>query len=137
MQTDTSLHADHPLDQLAAPFEPWRQSRSPPPDRLPEALWGQAVALAQTLLPARVAKHWRLGRSDLTKQLAKGQGQAAAQRSVATGCVEVPRPCAPPQGRHGIAVERHRPDGARRRFHAPDAALPLAASIPSCVAARR
>ena len=137
MQTDTSLHVDHQLDQLAAQFEHWRQSRSHPHDRIPEALWDQAVALAQTLLPSRVAKHLRLGLSDLKKQIAKGQGQAAAQRSVATGFVEVPTPCAPPQGLHGIEVELHRPDGARLRFHAPDASLPLAAIIQSFLEARR
>ena len=71
MQIDTRLHADHQLDQLAAQFEHWRQSRSRPHDRIPEVLWDQAVALTQTLSPSRVAKHLRLGVSDLKKQIAK------------------------------------------------------------------
>jgi hypothetical protein len=38
MKIDTPLHADHQLDQLAAQFEHWRQSRSHRGERIPQAL---------------------------------------------------------------------------------------------------
>jgi hypothetical protein len=136
MKIDTPLHADHQLDQLAAQFEHWRQSRSHPHDCIPETLWDQAVALTQTLSPSRVAKHVRLGGSDLKKQITKRQGQAAAHRAMASGFVEVPNPSARPQTLSGIEVELHRPDGARLRLHSPDASLPLAAIVQSFLEAR-
>jgi hypothetical protein len=136
MQIDTPLHAEHQLDQLAAQFEHWRQSRLHPHDRIPEALWDQAVALTQTLSPCRVAKHLRLGVSDLKQHIAKRQGQAAAHRSVAPGFVEVPGPGAMTQTLSGMEVELHRPDGARLRLHSPDASLPLAAIVQSFLEAR-
>ena len=136
MQIDTRLHADHQLDQLAAQFEHWRQNRLRPHDRIPEVLWDQAVALTQTLSPSRVAKHLRLGVSDLKKQIAKRQGQAAPHSSVASGFVEVPRPGAQPQTWSDMEVELYRPDGARLRLQAPEASLPLAAIVQSFLEAR-
>lgn len=136
MQIDTRLHADHQLDQLAAQLEYWRQSRLRPHDRIPEVLWDQAVALTQTLTPSRVAKHLRLGVSDLKKQITKRQGQAAPHSSVASDFVEVPRPSTKPQTLSGIEVELHRPDGARLRLHAPETSLPLAAIVQSFLEAR-
>ena len=105
MQIDTPLHAEHQLDPLAAQFEHWRQSRLHPHDRIPEALWDQAVALTQTLSPSRVAKHLRLGVSDLKQHIAKRQGQAAPPSSVASGFVEVPGPGAMTQTWSGMEVE--------------------------------
>jgi hypothetical protein len=132
MKIDTPLPADHQLDQLAAQFAHWRQSRSHPHDRIPEPLWDQAIALTQTLSPSRVAKHVRLGVSDLKKQITKRQGQAPAP----SGFVEVPKPSAQPQVLGGIEVELHRPDGARLRLHSPDSSLPLAAIVQSFLEAR-
>ena len=136
MQIDTRLHADHQLDQLAAQFEHWRQSRSRPHDRIPEVLWDQAVALTQTLSPSRVAKHLRLGVSDLKQQIAKRQGQAAPPSSVASGFVEVPRSSTKPQTWSGMEVELYRPDGARLRLQAPETSLPLVAIVQSFLEAR-
>ena len=70
MQIETSLHAEHQLDQLAAQFEHWRQTRTHPSERFPQALWDQAVALASVLPPPRVAKQLRLRLTDLKKQMA-------------------------------------------------------------------
>jgi hypothetical protein len=50
MTIQTPLHTDHQLDQLAGQFEHWRQHRSPPSERIPQALWDQAATLA-TVLP--------------------------------------------------------------------------------------
>jgi hypothetical protein len=70
MQIESPLHAEHQLDQLAAQFEHWRQTRTHPSERFPQALWDQAVALATALPPARVAKQLRLRLIDLKKQMA-------------------------------------------------------------------
>jgi hypothetical protein len=130
MQIDTSLHAEHQLDQLAGQFEHWRQTRAHPHERIPEPLWDHAVALTATLSASRVAKHLRLGGKDLKQQIAKRQAQAAAT-PLSPGFVEVPRPPAQTQSGGSLEVELHRPDGTRLRIHAPDAALPLAAIVRS------
>ena len=135
MKIDTPLHADHLLDQLAAQFEHWRQSRSHPHDRIPEPLWDQAVVLTQTLSPSRVAKHLRLRASDLKNQITKRQGQAMPMPAP-SGFVEVPKPSAQPQVLGGIAGALSRPDGARLRMHSPAASLPLATIIHSFLEAR-
>ena len=70
MHTNTSLHADHQLDQLAGQFEHWRQTRSHPGERIPHHLWEQAAALAQVLPYSRVAQHVRVSPSDLKKHMA-------------------------------------------------------------------
>jgi len=128
MQIDTLLHADHQLDQLSGQFELWRQTRSHAHERIPEHLWDQAVALTSALSASRVAKHLRLGVSDLKQQIAKRQGQTPTMPR-ASGFVEVPPPPAPIQGLGSLEVELHRPDGARLRIHSPDASLPLAAIV--------
>jgi hypothetical protein len=129
MKIDTPLHAAPQLDQLAAQFEHWRQSRSHLHDRIPEPLWDQAVALPQALSPSRVAKNLRLGASDLKKQIIKRQGQAAVPMRAPSGFVAVPKPSARPQALSGIEVELYRPDGARLRLHAPHACLALDAIV--------
>jgi hypothetical protein len=68
--THSSLHADHPLDQLAGQFEHWRQTRSHPSERIPQHLWDQAAALARVLPRSRVAQHLRISPSDLNKHMA-------------------------------------------------------------------
>ena len=127
MQIDTLLHADHQLDQLSGQFEHWRQSRSHSHDRIPEHLWDQAVALTSTLSVSRVAKHLKLGGSDLKQQIAKRQGPTTIPR--APGFVEVPSLPAQHLGLGSLEVELHRTDGARLRIHSPDASLPLAAIV--------
>jgi hypothetical protein len=129
MQIDTPLHAEHQLDQLSGQFEHWRQTRSHSHDRIPEHLWDQAVALTSTLSVSRVAKHLRLGVSDLKQQIVKRHGQTTMPR--ASGFVEVPPPPAPTPGLGSLEVELQRTDGARLRIHSPDASLPLAAIVRS------
>jgi hypothetical protein len=68
MRRNTPLHADHQLDQLAGQFEHWRHTRTHPRDRIPQALWEQAVALARVIPHSRVAQHLRLSANDLKKQ---------------------------------------------------------------------
>ena len=58
MKIETPLHTDHQLDQLAGQFEHWRQTRSHHGERIPQALWDQAVVLARVLPHTRVAQHF-------------------------------------------------------------------------------
>ena len=51
MKIATRLHTDHQLDQLAGQFEHWRQTRSHRGERIPQALWDQAVDLLRVLPP--------------------------------------------------------------------------------------
>jgi hypothetical protein len=67
MKIESPLHAEHQLDQLAGQFAHWRQTRTHPGERFPQALWDHAVALAATLPPSRVAKQLRLRLIDLKK----------------------------------------------------------------------
>ena len=131
MKSDTSLHADHQLDQLSGQFEHWRQTRSNRRDRIPDPLWDQAVALTSTLSASRVAKHLRLGVKDLKQQIERRQSKAAAPIPTAPGFVEVPPPPVPNPGFGSLEVELQRTDGARLRIHSPDASLPLAAIVRS------
>ena len=89
MKIETSLHADHQLDQLAGQLEHWRQSRPHSRKRIPQEFWDQAVALTTVLSPSRVAKHLRLSWTTLKKQMAVHQESAAALPTT-LGFVEVP-----------------------------------------------
>ena len=126
MKIDTPLHTDHQLDQLAGQFEHWRQTRSHRGERIPQALWDQAVALARVLPRTRVAQHLRLSAKDLKKQMAAelepNAGIGSACRTT-PGFVEVPPATHTPQAPPMTEIKLQRQDGARLRLHAPDTAL--------------
>ena len=125
----TRLHADHQLDQLAAQFEHWRQHRAHPRERIPKALWDQAVTLTETLAPSRVATHLRLGVADLKKQIALRQ-EEPAPNAAPLGFVELPPAPVSPMSRQGFELDLQRADGARLRLDAPNgAALAVAAIV--------
>ena len=129
MTTITRLHADHQLDQLAAQFEHWRQHRAHPRERIPKALWDQAVALTETLAPSRVATHLRLGVADLKKQITLRQ-QEPAQNVAPLGFVELPPAPASSSSRQGFELDLQRADGSRLRLEAQGrAALAVAAIV--------
>ena len=90
MTIETPLHAEHQLDQLAGQFAHWRQTRTHPCERIPHALWEQAVALAAALSPSRVAKQLRLRLADLKKQMASPHAAPVAPPPMPLGFVEVP-----------------------------------------------
>jgi hypothetical protein len=123
MKIEAPLHTDHQLDQLAGQFEHWRQTRSHRGERIPQALWDQAVALARVLPHSRVAQHLRLSPNDLKKQMAMQVELHATPGRTMPDFVEVPS--APPRAQVGptIEIELQRQDGARLRLHAPDTAL--------------
>ena len=138
MKRNTPLHADHQLDQLAGQFEHWRQTRTHPRDRIPQALWEQAVALASVLPHSRVAQHLRLSANDLKKQMATSPSETTAPSPLPLSFVEVPSTPQWPAPSGATQVELRRADGARLCIHSAEAQLPLAALVrafleaPSC-----
>ena len=136
MKIESPLHAEHQLDQLAGQFEHWRQTRTHPSERFPQALWDQAVALAATLPPARVAKQLRLRLIDLKKQMATSHAAPPAVPARPLDFVEVPSApaCPPPTG--VIQIELSRADGTRLCMHTPLAPLSLEALVRAFVEGR-
>jgi hypothetical protein len=129
MNTKTPLHTDHQLDQLAGQFEHWRQNRSHPSERIPQALWEQAAALATVLPYSRVAKHLRLSPSDLKKQPPYQQQPASRAPAPTLSFVEVPPAPEYPTARPDTEIELQRADGARLRLRSCESTLPLAALV--------
>jgi hypothetical protein len=136
MKIETPLHAEHQLDQLAAQFEHWRQTRTYPGARFPQALWDQAVALAATLPPSRVAKQLRLRLIDLKKQMATPHAAPPAAPPMPLGFVEVPSAPAGPQSTAATQLELSRADGTRLCLHAPLSPLLLDALVRAFVEGR-
>jgi hypothetical protein len=132
MKIESPLHAEHQLDQLAGQFEHWRQTRRYPGERFPQALWDQAVALAATLPPARVAKQLRLRLIDLKKQMAAPHAVPA----LPLGFVEAPAAPARPQPAVATQLELSRADGTRLCIHTPLATLELEALVRAFVEGR-
>jgi hypothetical protein len=132
MKIESPLHAEHQLDQLAGQFEHWRQTRTHPGERFPQALWDQAVALAATLPPARVAKQLRLRLIDLKKQMAAPH----AAPSLPLGFVEVPSAPACLQPAVATQLELSRADGTRLCLPTPMSPLLLDALVRAFVEGR-
>lgn len=128
MNITTPLHTDHQLDQVAGQFAHWRQTRTHPSERIPSALWEQAVALAATLPPSRVAKQLRLRLADLKKRMGLPPTTPAAGVPL-RGFVEVPPPPPWPQTLPATQIEVHRVDGTRLCIHSQASTLPLAAVV--------
>ena len=136
MQIESPLHAEHQLDQLAAQFEHWRQTRTHPSERFPQALWEQAVALATALPPARVAKQLRLRLTDLKKQMATPHAAPPATSPMPLGFVEVPSAPAGLQSTAATQLELSRVDGTRLCLPAPMSPLLLDVVIRAFVEGR-
>ena len=138
MKRNTPLHANHQLDQLAGQFEHWRQTRTHPRDRIPQALWEQAVALASVLPHSRVAQHLRLSANDLKKQMAMAHPEAPPQAPLPLSFVEVSTTPQWPTPPMATQVELHRADGARLCIYNAESTLPLTTLVrtfleaPSC-----
>jgi len=132
MKVEPPLHAEHQLGQLAAQFEHWRQTRRHPGERFPQALWDQAVAVATTLPPSRVAKQLRLRLIDLKKQMAAPH----AAPSLPLGFVEVPSAPVGPQPTAVTQIELSRADGTRLCLHTPLSPLLLDALVRAFVEGR-
>ena len=125
MKTNTPLHADHQLDQLAGQFEHWRQSRSHPGEHIPQHLWEQAAALARVLPYSRVAQHVRVSASDLKKHMAVPHDSRSTASSTPPPFVEVPPAPAWPPATAAMEIELVRPDGTRLRLRCPESTSPV------------
>jgi len=125
--------AEEHLRHLAQQFAQWRQSRTTPRGRIPQALWAQAVTLAQVLPCVRVAK--QLG---LTPQALK------RRRDVTHSVPVLAPPLPPPQFVEVSAawrsptteVEVQRPDGTRLRITYGDPSPALAPLLQTFLDAR-
>ena len=126
MPTNTSLHADHQLDQLAGQFEHWRQTRAHPGDRIPHHLWEQAATLAQGLPYSRVAQHVRVSPSDLKKHIAALPASPPPAPAMPPPFVEVPAAPAWLPATAALEIEMERPDGVRLRLRCPESTTPVA-----------
>ena len=124
-----TLHTDHPLDQLAGQFEHWRRTRTHQRDRIPQALWDQAVALARVMPHSRVAQHLRLSANALKTQMAMPHQETTAVPPLPLGFVEVPSAPAWPKPSVATQVELHRVDGTRLCIHSAESTLPLEALV--------
>jgi hypothetical protein len=136
MTIQTPLHAEHQLDQLAGQFAHWRQTRAHPSERIPHALWEQAVALAATVPPSRVAQQARVRVADLKKQMAARHQTPAAVAPRPLGFVEVPSVPTGPAPTGMTQIELTRADGTRLCLHTPLAPLLLDALVRAFVEGR-
>ena len=122
--------AEHELAQLAQRFDHWRAHRTTRAERIPPALWEQAVALTAVLSISRVAKCLRVSWRDLHKHCAPHPAAPAAESSPALlGFVEVPTAPAWSLPPTDTEVELHRSDGTRLRIHSHAPQLPLVALV--------
>ena len=128
MATEPFLQAEPALADVAAQFEQWRRTRATAHERIPPALWEQAVVLTTMLPHSQVAKRLRLSPTDLKKQCLARQGSLVAETtSPHPGFIEVTTHAfgatAAPSA---TLIEVERPDGARLRLHYRTAPPPLA-----------
>ena len=119
----TVSHAEDELHYVVQQFTQWRQRRTTPRGRIPQALWAQAVALTHVLPLSRVAQQLGLCPQRLRK---RGGGKAVASgapaQPVTPSFVEVT-----PAWRSPTAeVEVQRADGTRLRITAHESSPPLA-----------
>jgi hypothetical protein len=129
MQTTPLVSADHQLDHLARQFAQWRQSRAHAAERIPLSLWEQAMALAATVPPSRVAKRVGVRLIDLKRRLGLPEAAPRAVPLRPLDFVEVPAaaPCPPPT--LTTRLELQRADGTRLCLHGPASTLPVAAIV--------
>jgi hypothetical protein len=127
MQQTSDPHAEEQLAQLAMQFDHWRSARTSRAERIPLALWQQAVALTAVLSLSQVAKTLRVSWRDLHQHcLAHAAPSAAAPSPPALHFVEVPPVAAWSRPPPETTIELQRPDGARLRVVTHEAAVPLA-----------
>ena len=122
MSPMTKAEAEQRLERLKDEFDHWRQTRRGLGERIPEALWAQAVELSRVLPTARVAKPLRLSQTTLRdRRLGKTTPSPPAPSAAnpTVEFVELPNGVLPasPNGDAGemISVELERTDGVRLR----------------------
>ena len=125
----SALSTDPQLDPLAGQFEHWRQNRSHPSERIPQALWDQAAALTAVIPYSRVAKQLRLAPSDLKKPMVTQQHLTCRTPAPTLSFIEVPAVSQPPAAHLETELELERADGARLRLRSDNSTLSLAALV--------
>lgn len=121
MSKFSEAEAEQQLQVLKGEFEHWRQTRSRPAERIPEALWAKAVELSRVLPTARVAKPLRLSQTALRdRRLGKAAKKVKSTPSAPppVAFVELPggTPARGGEVNAAISVELERADGARLRL---------------------
>src|SRR5512144_2564975 len=113
MTTDTVLHAEPVLADLAKQFAQWRQTRQAH-EPIPPRLWSQAVALTALLPYSQVAKRLRLSPTDLKKRgLARpGMDPAEVTPPIPTFVEVTGMALRAERASNGLLIEVERPDGA-------------------------
>jgi hypothetical protein len=113
--------AEAHLQRVAKQFSQWRQSRRTPRGlRIPDALWTEALSLAEVLSVPHVAKQLHLKPQALKRR----RGETGAKSpSPPTPFVEV---TTPPWRASTVAVEVQRPDGMLLRSSYSESAPALA-----------
>jgi hypothetical protein len=115
-------NADSPFEAVRQRFEDWRQTRKPS-SPIPEALWGEAVALAGQCGVNRTAQALHLSYASLKQRLeASVHTEPAAAPPPKPTFVELISPLA--AGRAECTVEWERPGGAAMRIHLKNARWP-------------
>ena len=130
MTTILVAHAEEALIELAGRFEHWRQSRATPRDRIPQALWDQAVTLSRVLSNSQVARQLRLSPTDWKKhRLAQQPSLSTPSTEITPQFVDITPPLPVSALPGGTEVEFERSDGARMRICYRESAPPLAALV--------
>ena len=127
MSTTQVSSAEQQLAELSERFAHWRATRASDQERIPQALWDEAVVVSRQLPNSHVAKTLRLSPGELKRRRLAQQADAATA-AVKTGpdFVEL-TPVWPASGASnaGAEVELERPDGARLHIHYPEPQPPL------------
>ena len=127
MANEPLQQAEAALAELAKQFDHWRQIRATAQERIPPALWDQAVALTVVLPCAQVARRLRLRSTDLRRRALVGPTSGATEATAPSlDFVEVPVPWPGLAAPGAALIEVERPDGARLRLHYRTAPPPLA-----------
>ena len=114
MVTEPLLPTESALADLAEQFEHWRRTRATAQDRIPAALWDQAVALTSVLPRSQVAKRLRLSPTDRKQQgLARPTAIPATAVVPYPGVVEVTAPALEPAAPQSHAARGRTPGGGR------------------------
>ncbi|MEA1053105.1 hypothetical protein U5801_25325 [Lamprobacter modestohalophilus] len=121
MNTETATLPPSPLtlEAVAKHFEHWRQQKRPG-DRIPEALWIEAIALIERDGLSRVTRRLRLKRGDLKRHRDLLSCEQRPNEPAATFVELRPAPMTPPPAYRPAALELIRPDGLRLRIEPGD-----------------
>ncbi len=120
MSTMQLSSAEQELTELSERFAHWRTTRANDQERIPQALWDEAIRVSTRLPHSRVAKTLRLSPGELKRRrLAQPAPVSTAAVEAASNFVELtpvwPSPAISNDA--GAEVELERPDGARLRIH--------------------